>query len=55
MRRPTPLNTQIDYEAWVDQVRGRKIFVRGTSSVEGIALAEAEILFIQPRRPINGA
>ena len=55
MRRPTPLNTKIDYEAWVDQVRGRKIFVRGASSVEGIALAEAEILFIQPRRPINGA
>ena len=55
MRRPTPLNTKIDYEAWVDQVRGRKIFVRGASSVEGIALAEAEILFIQPRRAINGA
>jgi acyl-coenzyme A thioesterase PaaI-like protein len=55
MRRPTPLNTRIDYEAWVDHARGRKIFVRGTSSVEGFTLAEAEILFIQPRRSINGA
>jgi hypothetical protein len=48
MRRPTPLNTHIEYEAWVDHVQGRKIFVRGTSSVDGIALSDAEILFIQP-------
>jgi acyl-coenzyme A thioesterase PaaI-like protein len=50
MRRPTPLNALIEYEAWVDHVHGKKIFVRGTSSVDGIALAEAEILFIQPRQ-----
>ena len=51
MRLPTPLNTRIDYEAWVDHVHGRKIFVRGTSAVGGTPVADAEILFIQPRQP----
>ena len=29
-RRPTPLLTELVFEAWVDRVEGRKIFTRGT-------------------------
>lgn len=49
MIRPTPLHRRIDYEAGVDRVEGRKIFVWGTADCEGVRLAEAEIVFIAPR------
>lgn len=49
MIRPTPLNKRIDYEAFVDRVEGRKIFVKGTADCEGVRLAEAEIVFIAPK------
>ena len=42
MLLPTPLGEAIDYEAAVDRVEGRKIWVRGTASCEGLLLAEAE-------------
>ena len=48
MRRPTPLNKRIEYEAGVDRVDGRKIFVWGRSTCEGELLADAEIVFIAP-------
>jgi acyl-coenzyme A thioesterase PaaI-like protein len=49
MLRPTPLEKRIDYEAGVERVEGRKIFVWGTSSCDGKRLAEAAIVFIAPR------
>jgi len=49
MIRPTPLHKRIDYEAGVDRVEGRKIYVWGTADSEGVRLAEAEIVFIAPR------
>jgi acyl-coenzyme A thioesterase PaaI-like protein len=49
MVRPTPLQRRIDYEAHVERVEGRKIWVRATSSCEGSLLAEAAIVFIAPR------
>ena len=49
MRRPTPLHRRIDYEAGVERVEGRKIFVWGTAHCEGELLADAEIVFIAPR------
>lgn len=49
MLKPTPLNKQIDYEAGVDRVEGRKIFVWGTAHCEGELLADAAIVFIAPR------
>jgi acyl-coenzyme A thioesterase PaaI-like protein len=49
MRRPTPLGMRIDYEAGVDRVEGRKIWVWGTAHCDGELLAEAEILFIAPK------
>ena len=48
MRRPTPLHRPIEYEALVDRIEGRKIFVTATSRCEDELLAEAEIVFIAP-------
>jgi len=48
MRRPTPLNRRIDYEAGIDRTEGRKIYVWGTASCDGEVLAEADIVFIAP-------
>jgi hypothetical protein len=49
MLRPTPLNTRIDYEAGVDRVDGRKIYVWARSRDADTLLAEAEIVFIAPK------
>jgi acyl-coenzyme A thioesterase PaaI-like protein len=45
-RRPTPLLTELTFEAFVDRVEGRKIFTHGTLSANGLLTAEAEGLFI---------
>ncbi len=45
-RRPTPLLTELVFEAHVDRVEGRKIFTHGTLSANGTLTAEAEGLFI---------
>jgi hypothetical protein len=49
MRRPTPLNARIDYEAGVEKVSGRKITVWGKAWHGEDLLGEATILFITPR------
>jgi hypothetical protein len=49
MLRPTPLNRRIDYEAGVDRVDGRKIYVWAKSRDADTLLAEAEIVFIAPK------
>ena len=49
MLRPTPLNRRIEYEAGIDRVDGRKIYVWGTSACDGEQLAEASIVFIAPK------
>ena len=45
-RKPTPLLTDLVFEAWVDKVEGRKIFTLGKVSANGAMTAEAEGLFI---------
>jgi acyl-coenzyme A thioesterase PaaI-like protein len=45
-RRPTPLLTELVFEAHVDRVEGRKIFTHGALSAGGQLTAEAEGLFI---------
>lgn len=45
--RPTPLGQELDMEAWVDRVEGRKIFTAGTISHDGQVTARAEGIFIQ--------
>ncbi len=49
MMRPTPLGRRVDYEAGVERVEGRKIWVWATSSCGGEQLAEASIVFIAPK------
>lgn len=48
-RKPTPLNRTLELSAWVDSVDGRKRVIRGTCSLDGTLLSEAEGLFIAPR------
>jgi hypothetical protein len=45
-RRPTPLNTPLRMEGWVDRREGRKIWAKGTIVADGVLRAEAEGLFI---------
>ena len=49
MRRPTPLDRRIDFEAGLDRVDGRKIFCWGKSWDEDTLLCDATILFVAPR------
>jgi hypothetical protein len=45
-RRPTPLHRPVTFEAWTDEVDGRRIVTRGTLTVDGVVTAEAEGLFV---------
>jgi acyl-coenzyme A thioesterase PaaI-like protein len=49
----TPLHKQIDYEAGVESVSGRKVTVWGRSWCEGELLAEATGIFIVPREGLH--
>jgi len=53
MVRPTPLLQRIDYEGGVTSVEGRKIFTWGRASHDGELVAEAEGVFITPKRGIS--
>ena len=48
-RRPTPLYREVDFEAWVVKVEGRRIATRGTLSCDDSLCAECDGLFVQPR------
>jgi Thioesterase superfamily len=48
-RRPTPLYREVDFEAWVVRVEGRRIATRGTLSCDDRLCAECDGLFVQPR------
>jgi acyl-coenzyme A thioesterase PaaI-like protein len=45
-RRPTPLHRPVAFEAWTEEVDGRRIVTRGTLSLDGAVTAEAEGLFV---------
>jgi acyl-coenzyme A thioesterase PaaI-like protein len=45
-RRPTPLHRPARFEAWTEQVDGRRVVTRGTLEVDGTVTAEAEGLFV---------
>ena len=45
-RRPTPLHRPVAFEAWTEEVDGRRIVTRGTLTVDGVVTAEAERLFV---------
>ena len=45
-RSPTPLQTELRFEGWIDRVEGRKIFTLGELRASEVLCAEAEGLFI---------
>jgi acyl-coenzyme A thioesterase PaaI-like protein len=45
-RRPTPLHRPVTFDAWTQEVDGRRIVTRGTLTVDGAVTAEAEGLFV---------
>jgi hypothetical protein len=49
LRRGTPLNRRIDYEAGITSVEGRKVFAWGRALLDGEVLAESTGVFIEPR------
>lgn len=49
LRAGTPLHREITYEAGVLEQRGRKVIAWGRSSLDGVLLAEAKGIFIEPR------
>lgn len=46
-QRPTPLDRELDLAGWLDRVEGRKVFTRGTISVDGQVTASAEAVFVR--------
>jgi acyl-coenzyme A thioesterase PaaI-like protein len=49
-QRPTPLDRELELAGWLERVEGRKIFTRGTISVDGEVTASAEGVFLQVSR-----
>jgi acyl-coenzyme A thioesterase PaaI-like protein len=59
-RKPTPLHTPLRFEAWVERIDGRKVFVRGTCRVlsgtdggeleGGELISEGEGMFVRFQR-----
>jgi acyl-coenzyme A thioesterase PaaI-like protein len=45
-RKPTPLQTELRFEGWIEDVTGRKILTRGELRAGEVLCAEAEGLFI---------
>jgi acyl-coenzyme A thioesterase PaaI-like protein len=46
-QRPTPLGRELELTGWLDRVEGRKVFTRGTISVDGLVTASSEGVFLQ--------
>jgi acyl-coenzyme A thioesterase PaaI-like protein len=46
-RKPTPLRTDLRFEAWTDRVEGRKVFARGRCLADGEIVSECEGLFVK--------
>ena len=49
-RHPTPLQTELVFEARLDRVQGRKIFTSGELHAGDVRCAEAEGIFIKVER-----
>lgn len=45
-RKPTPLHEELRFEAWIEKLEGKKIFVRGVCYARGEVVTEATGLFI---------
>jgi hypothetical protein len=51
--RPTPLNVELDLEAWMESVEGRKTLMSAEMRAHGEVTATCEALFIRPRGGIG--
>ena len=47
--RPTPLKTELQLEAWLDRVEGRKTVVAAEMRNGDVVTATCEALFIRPK------
>jgi acyl-coenzyme A thioesterase PaaI-like protein len=45
-KKPTPLHEELRFEAWIDKLEGKKIFIRGACYARGEIVTEATGLFI---------
>jgi len=45
-REITPLGEELAFEAWIEEVRGRRVIARATCHAAGALTAEAEALFV---------
>jgi acyl-coenzyme A thioesterase PaaI-like protein len=50
-REPTPLHTDLRFEAWVESSEGRKVFTRGRCLVGQRVASEASGIFVRIQRP----
>ena len=50
--RPTPIEAELEFEAWVDRTEGRKVFTVGTICANGEVTARAEGVFIRVEQPV---
>jgi acyl-CoA thioesterase FadM len=48
-RRPVPINQPLSVRAWIEEERGRRVFVRGELWNEEELLAEARLAFVHVR------
>ncbi len=51
----TPLDTELELEAWIEKVEGRKLFNAGKIMVNGEVCATAQGLWVQPKTRPFGA
>jgi acyl-coenzyme A thioesterase PaaI-like protein len=51
MRRPVPIGAEVEMEAEVDRVDGRKIHASGVARIDGEVAVEGEIVCIAPSDP----
>jgi acyl-coenzyme A thioesterase PaaI-like protein len=46
-RKPVFLGRHLEVEGWADRIEGRKLFLAGRMTDEGVVVAECEALFLQ--------
>jgi acyl-CoA thioesterase FadM len=49
-RKPTPIDVDLRFEAWVERHSGRRLIARARCLVDGEVTAEAEALFVTVSR-----
>lgn len=45
--RPTPINKPIEIRGWVEEIKGRKVVVKSSISVDGEICARGEVIAVQ--------